>query len=69
MSLNRTKDAFHVVCSISLLCIFWTFLMTTNTLFPHSKIMTTLDPIFSSLQRGSRQATTLCCDQPKQLIS
>lgn len=48
---------------------FMGFLMTTNTLFFHPQIMTTLDPIFSSLQRGSRQVARLCHDQPKQLIS
>ena len=40
-----------------------------NTLLPYPWIMTALDPIFSSLQRGSRQAARLCCDQLKQLIS
>lgn len=69
MSLNRTKDVFHLTFSIFLLSILWNFFMTTNTLFLHPKIMITLDSIFSSLQRGnSKQAARLFHDQLKQLI-
>lgn len=55
--------------SIFLLSILWTFFFITNTLFLYPEIMTTLDSIFSSLQRGSgKQAARLCHDQLKQLI-
>lgn len=68
-SLNRTKDVFHVAFSIFLLSILWTFFFITNTLFLYPEIMTTLDSIFSSLQRGSiKQTARLCHDQLKQLI-
>ena len=45
------------------------FLPQQQTLLPHPQMMTTLDPMFSSLQRVSRQNARLCHDQAKQLLS
>lgn len=66
---EQDQGVFHLAFSIFLLSILWNFFMTTNTLFLHPQIMTTLDSIFPSLQRGSsKQAARLCHDQLKQLI-
>lgn len=68
MRLNRTKDAFHVVFHFP--AQYFQYFFDDNKHFiSHPQIMATLDPIFSSLQRGRRQAARLHHDQPKQLIS